>query len=169
MREERVRGGGMWAVCAGRPLRPGRVPSRTSIRFCASSAMSSSSSSKSSAPPFVTMYSRSAQSSDPPSGSPIVESASDTCRERWRRGGGREVEVDVVAVVEVELAAVVVWWWQWRRVGHLAEARAQLGLGLEVGVQRAVEEGEDLQRGEGGGGGERWRWWQWWQWWRRRR
>ena len=45
--------------------------------------------------------------------------------------------------------AVVVWWWQWRRVGHLAEARAQLSLGLEVGVQRAVEEGEHLQRGWG--------------------
>ena len=47
------------------------------------------------------------------------------------------MEVDAVE-------AVVVWWWQWRRVGHLAEARAQLGLGLEVGVQRAVEEGEHL-------------------------
>ena len=52
---------------------------------------------------------------------------------RWWCGGGEGV-------------VVVVWWWwrQWRRVGHLAEARAQLGLGLEVGVQRAVEEGEHL-------------------------
>ena len=75
----------MWAVCVARAASGTRPIVCTSIRFCASSAMSSSSSSKSSAPPFVTMYSRSAQSSDPPSGSPIVESASDTCREGWRR------------------------------------------------------------------------------------
>ena len=82
------------------------------------------------------------------------------------------VEMKVAEVEQTE-EEVVVWWWQWRRVGHLAEARAQLGLGLEVGVQRAVEEGEHLPRGEGGGGEVevvavvveevRWRRWQWWK------